>query len=39
VIPFLDADRELGPDIEAATELLRNGTLVGTVESAVGELD
>jgi histidine ammonia-lyase len=39
VIPFLDADRELGPDIEAATELVRNGTLVGAVESAVGDLD
>ena len=38
-IPFLDADRELGPDIDAATELVRNGTLVGAVESAVGDLD
>ncbi len=38
-IPFLDADRELGPDIEAATELIRNGGLVGAVESAVGDLD
>jgi histidine ammonia-lyase len=38
-IAFLDADRELGPDIEAATELVRNGTLVGAVESAVGDLD
>ena len=38
-IPFLDADRELGPDIEAATELVRNGRLVGAVESMVGDLD
>jgi hypothetical protein len=29
----------LGPDIDAATELVRNGTLVGAVESAVGDLD
>lgn len=38
-ISFLDADRELGPDIEAATELVRSGTLVGAVESAIGDLD
>ena len=38
-IPFLAADRELGPDIEAATELIRNGELVRAVESAVGDLD
>jgi len=38
-IPFLDADRELGPDIAAATELVRTGRLVAAVESAVGDLD
>ena len=38
-IPFLDADRELGPDIAAATELVRTGRLVTAVESAVGDLD
>jgi histidine ammonia-lyase len=38
-IPFLDADRELGPDIAAATDLVRSGKLVGAVESAVGDLD
>ena len=38
-IPFLDADRELGPDIAAATELVRTGRLVAAAESAVGDLD
>ena len=34
----LNADRYLATDIEAVVELLRDGTLVGAVESAVGEL-
>jgi len=37
-VSFLDADRELGPDIAAATDLIRSGRLVGAVESVVGDL-
>jgi histidine ammonia-lyase len=37
-VSHLDADRELGPDIAAATELVRTGTLVAAAEGAVGSL-
>jgi histidine ammonia-lyase len=37
-VPFLDADRELGPDIEAVVDLVREGALVRSVEQAVGPL-
>jgi histidine ammonia-lyase len=37
--PFLDADRELRPEIEAATDLIRSGSLVAAVEDALGPLD
>jgi histidine ammonia-lyase len=39
VVPFLDADRELRPDIDACVRVVRDGRLVGAVESAVGPLD
>ncbi len=35
-IPPLEVDRELGPDLEAATELVRTGALVDLVEGATG---
>ncbi len=38
-VPFLDADRELGPDIEATVDLVRSGELVTAVEGAVGPLE
>jgi histidine ammonia-lyase len=38
VVPFLERDRELAPDIRAATRLVRDGTLVGVAEEAVGVL-
>jgi histidine ammonia-lyase len=37
-VPFLDRDRALSPDIECATELVRGGHLVRSVEQAVGRL-
>ena len=36
---FLEADRPLKPDIDAAVELVRSGSLVAAVEAAVGPLD
>ncbi|HEX9121896.1 MAG TPA: histidine ammonia-lyase, partial [Actinomycetota bacterium] len=39
VVPFLSEDRELGPDIAAATDLVRDGRLLESVESAIGPLD
>ena len=39
VVPFLEADREFRPDIDAAVELVRGGGLVAAVESVVGPLD
>ncbi len=39
VAPFLDRDRELGPEIDAATRLVREGGLVRAAEAAVGALD
>ena len=38
VAPFLEADRELGPDIEAVTALVRSGALVEAAAGAVGTL-
>jgi len=37
-VPFLEADRALGPDIEAAVALVRGGGLVAAVEAAIGPL-
>jgi histidine ammonia-lyase len=37
-VPFLDADREAGPDIEAVVDLVREGALVRAAEEAVGPL-
>ena len=39
VVPFLTEDRELGPDIDAVTELVRDGSLTAAVEAAIGALD
>jgi histidine ammonia-lyase len=39
VIPFLETDRYLGPDITAAVALMRDGRLTGAAEAAVGDLD
>jgi len=38
-VAFLDADRELGADIGAVTELVRSGALLDAAEEAVGALD
>jgi histidine ammonia-lyase len=38
VVPFLDEDRELGPDLHAAIELVRGGELLDAVVTAVGPL-
>jgi histidine ammonia-lyase len=38
VVPFLDRDRELKPDVDDAVELVRLGVLVAAVEEAVGPL-
>jgi histidine ammonia-lyase len=39
VVPFLETDRELGPDIEASTSLVREGALIAAAESVFGALD
>jgi histidine ammonia-lyase len=39
LVPFLDADRELGADIAAVTDLVRGGDLVAAVEQAIGPLE
>jgi histidine ammonia-lyase len=36
VAAFLDADRELGPDIRAVTGLVRSGALAAAAEGALG---
>jgi histidine ammonia-lyase len=36
VVGFLDADRELGPDIHAVVRLVRSGTLAVAAEGALG---
>jgi histidine ammonia-lyase len=38
-VAFLDADRELGSDIAAVTDLLRTGALLESVEGRLGRLD
>jgi histidine ammonia-lyase len=38
-VPFLDADRPLKPDVDAAIELVRSGELVEAVEGAIGPLE
>jgi histidine ammonia-lyase len=38
VIPHLDTDRSLAPDIDAMRELMRSGAIIGAVEKRVGEL-
>ena len=38
-VPFLEADRELGPDLATATEFVRDGSLLAAAEGAVGPLD
>jgi histidine ammonia-lyase len=38
VVPHLEDDRELGPDIEAAIELVRSGEIVSAVEETLGPL-
>ena len=38
-VAFLEADRELGPDIAAATGLVRTGEILRAAESVVGALD
>jgi hypothetical protein len=37
-VAFLDVDRELGPDMRAAVELVRSGALVEAAEGATGPL-
>jgi len=37
-VPFLQADRELGRDIEAAVDLVRSGALIEVAEAVVGPL-
>jgi histidine ammonia-lyase len=37
-VPFFEADREFGPDIAAALELVRSGALVAAAEEVVGPL-
>ena len=38
-VPFFEADREFGPDIAAAVELVRSGRLVSAAEDVSGSLD
>jgi len=38
-VPFFEADREFGPDIAAAVELVRSGRLVSAAEDVRGPLD
>jgi histidine ammonia-lyase len=38
-IPFLEGDRELKPDVDAAIDLVRSGALLAATETAVGPLD
>jgi histidine ammonia-lyase len=39
VVPFLDQDRALKRDLDAAIELVQSGELVRAVEDAIGQLD
>jgi hypothetical protein len=38
-VPFFEADREFGPDIAAAVELVRSGRLVSAAEQVSSPLD
>jgi histidine ammonia-lyase len=38
-VPFFEADREFGPDIAAAVELVRSGRLIAAAEGVTGSLD
>jgi histidine ammonia-lyase len=38
-VPFFEADREFGPDIAAAVELVRSGRLLSAAEDVSGPLD
>ena len=38
-VPFLEEDRDLGPDIRAVTEAVRSGSVLAAVEGAIGPLD
>ncbi len=38
VVPFLDADRELGADIDAVVDLVRNGAIPAAAEGTIGSL-
>jgi histidine ammonia-lyase len=38
-VPFIEADREFGPDIAAAVELVRSRRLLGAAEDVVDALD
>jgi histidine ammonia-lyase len=38
VIPFLETDRELAPDIATVSELVRSAALVDAAEEAIGDL-
>ena len=37
-VPFYDADREFGPDIAAAVNLVRAGELAAAAETVTGPL-
>jgi len=37
-VAFLEADRELRPDIHVVTELVRSGELLAAVEATLGAL-
>lgn len=38
-VPNYNADRVMGPEIEAAAELVRNGTLLNAAQQTLGELE
>jgi histidine ammonia-lyase len=38
-VPFLDADRQLKPDVDHAIELVQSGAIIEAVEAAIGPLD
>lgn len=38
-VPFFEADREFGPDIDQALRLVRSGELAGAAEAVTGPLD
>ncbi len=38
-IPFMDHDREFGPDMAAAAQMVRDGSLVAAAETVTGVLD